>query len=139
MTGKEKCEFLRQIRKNIAEANNIVFLSAECYHEGDCKGTCPICDAEIRFLDAELNRKAGAGEKITISGMKVPENYYKDIEKLDKETVLEGIDDTPFIDGGISFPEGIEDECPWENIDEKSSFVDCGMSLPEGIEDEMPF
>jgi len=69
MTGKEKCELLRSIRRKIAEDNNIEFLSADCNNEDDCAGTCPKCDAEIRFLEAELNRKAAQGESISISGI----------------------------------------------------------------------
>ena len=71
MTGKEKCEMLKSIRKQIAEANNIVYMEPECHHEGDCAGTCPKCDAQIRYLDAEINRKIENGEKITISGLSV--------------------------------------------------------------------
>ena len=70
MTGKEKCNLLRQIRREIAQANDIIFLTRECDYPGDnCLGTCPICDAEIRWLDGELNRKAALGEKITVAGI----------------------------------------------------------------------
>ena len=73
MTGKEKCEMLREIRRQIAESNDIVYLSAECHHTGDCAGTCPLCDAEIRYLDDEINRKMENGERVTLSGLSVKE------------------------------------------------------------------
>lgn len=58
MTGKEKCKLLRQIRKEIAETNGIVYITTDCTYDGDdCRGTCPKCDEEIAYLDAELNRK----------------------------------------------------------------------------------
>lgn len=69
MTGKEKCRLLKQIRKEIAESNGIVYLTSECTFEGECRGACPKCDAEIRYLDGELQAKAARGEKITISGL----------------------------------------------------------------------
>ena len=69
MTGKEKCRLLRQIRKEIAEANNVVFLSADCNNDADCAGTCALCDAEVQWLDAELLRKAAAGHKLTLKGL----------------------------------------------------------------------
>lgn len=70
MTGKEKCEILRQIRKQIAETNGIDYFTSECTYKGDdCKGTCPKCDEEIAYLDAELNRKIAEGELISISGI----------------------------------------------------------------------
>lgn len=69
MTGKEKCKLLKQIRKEIAESNGIVYLTSECTFEGECRGTCPKCDAEVRYLDNELQEKAARGEKITLSGL----------------------------------------------------------------------
>ena len=70
MTGKEKCGILREIRKQIAESNGIDFYTSECTYKGDdCKGTCPKCDEEIAYLDAELNRKIAEGELISISGI----------------------------------------------------------------------
>ena len=69
LTGKQKCEMLRTIRKEIAQRNGIEYLSADCTHQGDCLGTCPKCDAEIRFLEYELNRKAQRGEEISIKGI----------------------------------------------------------------------
>ena len=64
MTGKEKCELLRAIRREIAERNGIEYLSAECNHEGDCLGTCPKWDAEARFLNSELERLVREGKSV---------------------------------------------------------------------------
>ncbi len=47
MTGKELCNLLRQIRRKIAETNEIEYLSADCHNEEECLGTCPKCDAEL--------------------------------------------------------------------------------------------
>ena len=58
MTGKEKCKQLRQIRKEIAEKNGIDFHTTECTYEGECKGTCPACERELRYLENELNKKS---------------------------------------------------------------------------------
>lgn len=69
MTGKEKCKLLKQIRKEIAESNGIVYLTAECTFEGECRGTCPKCDAEIRYLDDQLQQKAARGEKVSLAGL----------------------------------------------------------------------
>lgn len=70
MTGKEKCKLLRQIRKEIAETNGIVYITTDCTYDGDdCLGTCPKCDEEIAYLDAELNRKIADGELITLAGL----------------------------------------------------------------------
>ena len=69
--GKEKCKKLKQIRKLIAEVNNIPFETVECYHEGPCPGTCPACDAEIKYLDEQLQQKIRRGENVILSGLAV--------------------------------------------------------------------
>ena len=70
MTGKEKCRLLRQVRKEIAAANRIPYFPTECSYQGeDCTGTCPMCEAEARYLDRELNGKVARGEPITVSGI----------------------------------------------------------------------
>ena len=70
MTGKEKCRLLRQIRREIAETNQISYFPTECTYLGDdCKGTCPMCEAEARYLDKKLNEKVAKGEAITVSGI----------------------------------------------------------------------
>lgn len=69
MRGKEKCKLLKAIRREIAETNGIVYLTSECTFEGECKGTCPKCDAEIRYLDTEINRLIAEGKKVTLAGL----------------------------------------------------------------------
>ena len=67
MTGRQKCNLMRQIRKKIAEVNDITYLSAECNNDGYCLGTCAKCDAEISYLDEQLNRKVKSGSEIRIA------------------------------------------------------------------------
>lgn len=55
--GKEKCEFLREIRKQIAAKYGLDYSPAECRHEGDCRGTCPMCDKEVSDLIRQLDEK----------------------------------------------------------------------------------
>ena len=43
--GKQTCKILKEIRKQIAEKNDIAFVTEECRHKGDCAGTCPACEA----------------------------------------------------------------------------------------------
>ena len=59
MKGKDKCEFLRGIRKRMAEANGIPYEPRECTYEGDCTGTCPFCEKEAAELMAKIKEKGG--------------------------------------------------------------------------------
>lgn len=58
----------KNIRKNM-EANDIEFITSECQYQGDCLGTCPKCEAEVRYLEQQLERKRMAGKAITILGI----------------------------------------------------------------------
>lgn len=44
--SKRVCASLKQVRKQIADANEIPYEVTECKHQGDCRGTCPKCEAE---------------------------------------------------------------------------------------------
>ena len=69
MTGKEKCKVLKTIRKDIAKANDIKLDIPECTHKGECKGTCPRCEAEIRALEGALVSRRKRGLKIAVAGI----------------------------------------------------------------------
>ena len=63
MKGKSKCKILKDIRKQIAKENDIEFVTNECNYKGDCLGTCPKCEAEVRYLESELEKRKSAGKK----------------------------------------------------------------------------
>ena len=67
--GKQTCKILKEIRRQIAEANDIEFITSECQYQGDCLGTCPKCEAEVRYLEQQLERKRIAGKAVTVLGI----------------------------------------------------------------------
>ena len=69
MSGKNKCKILKEIRQNIADANEIPFVTAECKYQGNCKGTCPKCEEEVAYLENELKKRQQAGKKIAVAGL----------------------------------------------------------------------
>ena len=71
MNGKEKCKALKEIRQQIAEKNDIAFAVSECTHQGDCKGTCPKCEAELRYLERQLELKKSLGKAVAVAGISV--------------------------------------------------------------------
>lgn len=83
MTGKEKCKLLKAIRREIAENNGIVYLTSECSFEGECSGTCPKCDAEIRYLDGEINRLAREGKHVNLAGISL-NTFEMSVQSADK-------------------------------------------------------
>lgn len=71
MRGKEKCKALKEIRKQIAEKNDIAYAVSECTHQGDCRGTCPKCEAELRYLERQLELRKNLGKAVAVAGISV--------------------------------------------------------------------
>ena len=67
--GKQTCKILKEIRKQIAEENDIKLVIEECTYQGDCKGTCPKCEAEVRYLERELEKRQRLGKAAIFAGM----------------------------------------------------------------------
>jgi hypothetical protein len=55
--GKDKCEFLRNIRRQVANKYGLRYEPQECHHDGDCPGTCPVCDAELCDLQRQFKER----------------------------------------------------------------------------------
>ncbi len=72
--GKEICCYLRNIRVELARANNIPFESEPCSFTDVCAGTCAKCDQEAAYLRDELN-------KIPEQDRKYPQHILKDWKK----------------------------------------------------------
>lgn len=54
---KEKCRFLKDIRKKICSDRNIDIFFEECKYERVCSGTCPKCESELDKINEEYGRK----------------------------------------------------------------------------------
>lgn len=67
--GKHICNALKQVRIDIARANGINYAPRECHHEGDCAGTCPACESEMRYLEREIARRRNLGRAAVVAGV----------------------------------------------------------------------
>ena len=69
MRGKNKCKILKEIRQKIADENDIPYVTRECSYQGDCKGTCPKCEAELRYLEQELEKRKNLGKAVAVAAV----------------------------------------------------------------------
>lgn len=69
MKGKKICESLKAIRKSIAQANDIAYNPEECHHQGDCSGTCPACESELRYIERQLRLRTAMGKAAVVAGL----------------------------------------------------------------------
>ena len=69
MLGKQKCKLLKEIRRKIADENDIPYVTRECTHQGDCRGTCPRCESELRYLEQQLAARQALGKRVTVAAL----------------------------------------------------------------------
>lgn len=69
--GKKICGYLKGVRKKIAEENDIKLDIPECTYEGECRGTCPRCEWEVRYIEQSLFERVKLGKIATISGIAI--------------------------------------------------------------------
>lgn len=65
--GKQTCKILKEIRRQIAEANDIEFITSECQTRLSLVRSK--CEAEVRYLEQQLERKRRVGKAITLFGL----------------------------------------------------------------------
>ena len=69
MKGKNKCKILKEIRQKIADENDIPYVTRECTYQGECRGTCPKCEAELRYLERELEKRRSLGKTVAVAAV----------------------------------------------------------------------
>ena len=74
ITNLEKRALLRGLYRSLAEINDIPWPSDHLPCRTDCDGTCPACQAELLYLETELNRRAADGTQILLAGITVDED-----------------------------------------------------------------
>ena len=67
--GKSICSVLKTIRKQVADANEIKYEPRECHYEGECRGTCPACEAEVRYIERQLDIRRQLGKAVAVVGI----------------------------------------------------------------------
>ena len=113
--GKHTCKILKEIRMQIAAENDIELVTSECTYQGDCLGTCPKCEEEVRYLERELEKRQRMGKAAVVVGLSVgllgasqmalaqqPDSLRMDtIEKADENVEIFGIvENMPMFRGG---------------------------------------
>ena len=77
MEGKEKCKILKELRKRIADLNGIEYTITNCSNEANCLGTCAQCDAEIKYLEEQIQSLIENGDSVNLIG--IADNLFPDI------------------------------------------------------------
>ena len=115
--GKRTCNVLKAVRLQIAKANEIKYEPHECHHEGPCAGTCPACEAEVKYLEQQLQIRRMMGRAVMLTGIAAgltsltacgQNKLSQGCENDSTETELAG--DVVEVDGMMEMPEPEEEE-----------------------------
>lgn len=112
--GKAKCEALKAIRKELAEANGIEYADRECSHQGDCTGTCPLCEFELEKLSADLRAKDASRIEVSDEAKQRIENINSAEPAQDADEPLLPMGIPAFTDDIKGTMVGLEDDIPLE-------------------------
>lgn len=141
--GKAKCELLKALREEIANANGIEYESRECSHKGDCPGNCPLCEHELKKLSDDLRNQDVNSIKVSRELIdRINNHYLEDTDsgedmgdilplKGDVEIPLQGMPEPP-MPGEIVLPP----EPPHEKVLFKECAV-AGVSFHLKYDDEL--
>ena len=121
--GKQTCKILKEIRKQVAAENDIEFVTSECTYKGDCLGTCPKCEAEVRFLERELEKRQRIGKAAVFAGIAVGTLFTATSCDRVIPRPLEG--DVPKI------PDSTEMPNPDDSIPDKAILLEGDVLAPE--------
>ena len=69
MLGKDKCRILKEIRQKIADENEIPYVTRACHFQGECRGTCPRCESELRYLEQQLLKRSALGKRVAVTAL----------------------------------------------------------------------
>ena len=71
--NKEKCKYLKKVRKALADKLGLDLHQTECTYEGKCSGTCPKCRQEEKILNTAILKRgtlaiAATATAVTLTG-----------------------------------------------------------------------
>ena len=111
--GKSICNVLKTIRKQIAEANEIKYEPRECHHKGECRGTCPACEAEVRYIEQQLDIRRQLGKAVALMGISAGlsaltscGNKAEEVKEVEKDSLTVGsvrVEPATHISGDIDY------------------------------------
>ena len=103
--GKEICNILKEIRQQVAEKNDIEFETSDCHFQGECKGTCPKCESEVRYLENELYRRSKLKKAVNITGISLGVALTvaacKDDDNLEGDPVIAGMISSEYVEDSL--------------------------------------
>ena len=79
----------------MARTNDIPYEPTECKHKGECLGTCPKCEQEVRYIEQQLNKRRTLGKAVAVAGVAIGVSMaMQPIEAMAQKTISTPKDST---------------------------------------------
>lgn len=141
--GKKKCEILKTVRCQVAKKNGIPYTYTECTYQGECRGTCPKCEEELRYLTRELEKLKQSGKQVAVAGVAAAviattatgcsTDVLAELALRDRQVEVMGMMAAPEeLDGDVAYtPDPEESDTPELVVGEvPDEFVTAGEPMP---------
>ena len=135
---------LKEIRKEIAKENDIEMVIEECTHQGRCKGTCPKCEAEVAYLEEQLEKRKSLGKAVCVAGISAAmftstlqassvQSYGKNVSQTSYSQGITEVTPTPIpMPEGTMAPTRTETPMPMPEGTMAPTRTETPMPMPEG-------
>lgn len=127
--GREKCELLKNIRREIAERIGCHLSEEDCNHQGECASTCPKCDFELSNLGAQVSHSD--------RNLQISDDLQDRVDSFNEPNPNKEI----ILQGDVIYPlEGQVVNYPYEEVYSKHFFKECvlaGLSFHLEKDDEL--
>ena len=91
--GRAICKTLKELRKRIADANGIPFEIEECTYQNSCKGTCPKCDSELKYLQEAIDERKRQGYPVILTELMSEAELLDNISSQQNQNTENDIED----------------------------------------------
>ena len=104
MRGKEICNLLKAFRNEIADKNSIDYVPHPCHYEGECEGSCPLCEQEANYILEELKKRNSEGLSVNTETdlLKKLEEYKYSLERIQTTCSNVNFNELPQMQGEIN-------------------------------------
>ena len=107
---ESKCRSLKAVRKKLADAVGVDLHQRECRNPGNCKGTCPKCEAEEKKLNEALLKRGAVAAMAAAMSVGLAGCSSQDLVNLRNFLQLAGQekpspDDVFELEGEVAYPE----------------------------------
>ena len=130
--GRAICKTLKELRKRIADANGIPFEIEECTYQNSCKGTCPKCDSEMKYLQEAIDERKRQGYPVILTELMSEAELLDNISSQQNQNTENDIEDN-YNSDDLNEYNILEGDIMPPDEDANKISITAGMPMPHDL------